>query len=192
LRPRLAEAATGRRRVLFADAAHFVRGAYLAWLWCLVRLFVPTGSGRQRYSVLAAVDAVSHRMTRVTTDATVNRDTAIELLGRLRADYPGERLTVVLDNARYFRNHEVQAVARRLGVHLLFLPPYSPNLNLIERVWKFVKKEALQGRYAEDYPSFKAAIDGILDGLTGRYAAAMDSLLTWNFQTFDDTPILAA
>jgi transposase len=192
LRPRLAEAAAGRRRVLFADAAHFVRGAYLAWLWCLIRLFVPTGSGRQRYSVLAAVDAVSHALTRVTTDATVNRDTAIALLERLRADYPGERLTVVLDNARYFRNYEVQAVARRLGVHLLFLPPYSPNLNLIERVWKFVKKEALQARYPEDYPAFKAAIDGILDGLTGRYATAMDSLLTWNFQTFDDAPILAA
>jgi transposase len=178
--------------VVFADAAHFVRGAYLAWLWCLVRLFVPTGSGRQRYSVLAAVDAVSHRMTRVTTDATVNRDTAIELLVRLRADYPGERLTVVLDNARYFRNHDVQAVARRWGVHLLFLPPYSPDLNLIERVWTFVKKEALQGRYAEGYPAFKAAIDGTLDGLTGRYAEAMTSLLTWHFQTFDDTPILAA
>jgi transposase len=192
LRPRLAEAAAGRRRVLFADAAHFVRGAYLAWLWCLVRLFVPTGSGRQRYSVLGAVDAVSHRLTRVTTDATVNRDTAVALLEQLRARHPGERLTVVLDNARYFRCSETQAAARRLGIHLLFLPPYSPNLNLIERVWKFVKKEALQGRYAEDYPAFKAAIDGILDGLTGRYAAAMDSLLTWNFQTFDDTPILAA
>ena len=178
--------------MLFADAAHFVRGAYLAWLWCLVRLFVPTGSGRQRYSVLGAVDAVSHAMTRVTTDATVNRDTAVALLERLRADYPGERLTVVLDNARYFRCGATQAAARRLGIHLLFLPPYSPNLNLIERVWKFVKKEALQGRYADDYPTFKAAIDSVLGGLTGRYAAAMDSLLTWNFQTFDDTPILAA
>jgi len=178
--------------VLFADAAHFVRGAYLAWLWCLVRLFVPTGSVRQRYSVLAAVDAVTHQMTRVTTDGTVNRDTAAALLGRLRGRYPGERLTVVLDNARYFRCYDTQAAARRLRIHLLFLPPYSPNLNLIERVWKFVKKEALQARYPEDFPAFKAAIDGILDGLTGRYAPAMDSLLTWNFQTFDDTPILAA
>ena len=132
------------------------------------------------------------RDTRVTTDATVNRDTAVALLARLRADYPGERLTVVLDNARYFRNHEVQAAARRGGIHLLFLPPYSPNLNRIERVWKFVKKEALQGRYAEDSPAFKASIDGILNGLTGRYAEAMDALLTWNLQTFDDAPILAA
>lgn len=178
--------------MLFADAAHFVRGAFLAWAWCLVRMFVATGSGRQRYSVLAAVDAVTHAVTRVTTDATVNRDTAVELLTRLRADYPGERLTVVLDNARYFRNQEVFAAADRLRVHLLFLPPYSPNLNLIERVWKFVKKQALQGRYAETFPAFKAAIDDVLDELTGRHAAAMGSLLTWNFQTFDDTPILAA
>ena len=190
--PRLAEAAAGRRRVLFADAAHFVRGAYLAWLWCLVRLFVPTGSGRQRYSVLAALDAVTHELTAVTTDATVNRDTAIELLTRLRRRHPGERLTVVLDNARYFRNYDVFAVAARLRIHLLFLPPYSPNLNLIERVWKFVKKEALQARYPEDFTAFKAAIDDILGGLATRYAVQMTSLLTWNFQTFDDTPILAA
>jgi transposase len=178
--------------VYFADAAHFVRGAFLAWVWCLVRLFVPTGSGRQRYSVLAALNAVSHDLPRVTTDDTVNRDTAVALLAALRRRHPAGRLTVVLDNARYFRNRVVFAAARRLGIHLLFLPPYSPNLNLIERVWKFVKKEALQGRYQEDYDSFKAAIDGILQGLANRYATEMTTLLAWNFQMFDDTPILAA
>jgi transposase len=192
LAPRLAEAAAGQRQVFFVDAAHFVRGAFLACVWCLVRLFVPTGSGRQRYSVLGALDAVTRRLTRVTTTGSVNRDTVVELLTRLRADHPHGRLTVVLDNARYFRNRVVFGVARRLRVHLLFLPPYSPNLNLIERVWKFVKKTALQGRYQSDFAEFRAAIDRILDGLDGKYKAEMKTLLTWNFQMFDDTPILTA
>ena len=169
-----------------------MRGAFLAWVWCLVRLFVPTGSGRQRYSVLAALNAVSHELPRVTTDGTVNRDTAVELLATLRRRHPTGRLTVVLDNARYFRNRAVLGAARRSGIHLLFLPPYSPNLNLIERVWKFVKAAALQGRYQEEYSGFKAAIDEVLDGLTDRHAAEMKTLLTWNFQSFEDTPILAA
>jgi transposase len=190
LAPRLAEAAAGRRRVFFVDAAHFTRGAYLACVWCLVRLFVPTGSGRQRYRVLGALDAVTRRLTRVTTTGSVNRETAVELLTRLRADHPVGRVAVVLDNARYFRNRVVFRAARRLRIHLLFLPPYSPNLNLIERVWKFVKRVALQGRYQEDFAGFQAAIDRILGGLDGEYAAKMASLLTWNFQTFDDTPIL--
>ena len=164
----------------------------MAWVWCLVRLFVPTGSGRQRYSVLAALNAVSHELPRVTTDGTVNRDTAEELLAALRRRHPTGRLTVVLDNARYFRNRVVLGAARRSGIHLLFLPPYSPNLNLIERVWKFVKAAALQGRYQEEYSGFKAAIDDVLDGLTDRHAAEMKTLLTWNFQSFEDTPILAA
>lgn len=172
------------------DAAHFVRGAYLACVWCAIRLFVPTGSGRQRYSVLGALDAVTHAMTRVTTTGTVDRETAVALLNRLRERHPTGRLTVVLDNARYFRNRVVFAAARRLRVHLLFLPPYSPNLNLIERVWKFVKKKALQGRYQTDFTAFRSVIDRTLGGLDREYKAEMATLLSWNFQSFDDTPIL--
>ena len=178
--------------MFFVDAAHFVRGAFLACVWCLVRLFVPTGSGRQRYSVLGALNAVTHELARVTTTGSVNRETALALLASLRERHPVGRLTVVLDNARYFRNRVVFAAARRLRIHLLFLPPYSPNLNLIERVWKFVKKTALQGRYQSDFAAFQAAIDRILDGLDGEYLPQMTTLLTWNFQMFDDTPILTA
>ena len=58
----MAEAAAGKRRVLFADAAHFARGAFLGYLWCLVRWVVPTGSGRQRYNVPGAVDAITHEL----------------------------------------------------------------------------------------------------------------------------------
>jgi transposase len=74
----------------------------------------------------------------------------------------------------------------------LYLPAYSPNLNLIERLWKFVKKECLSCRYYEDFARFKAAIMESLEGVEGKHKAAVASLLTLNFQTFDNPQILAA
>ena len=74
LLPRLEEAKQGRRTVLFVDAAHFVYGPFLGFLWCLVRLFVPGPSGRKRYNVLAALDAITHRVIRVSNHAAINAE----------------------------------------------------------------------------------------------------------------------
>ena len=62
LRPRLRQAERGERTVLFVDAAHFVFGPFLGFLWCLVRLFVPGPSGRKRSNVLAALNAVTQEV----------------------------------------------------------------------------------------------------------------------------------
>jgi transposase len=192
LRPRLDQAERGRRSVLFVDAAHFVHGPFLGFVWCLVRLFVPAPSGRKRYNVLAALDAVTRRVIRVSNGGYINAESVCQLLRRVAGAGLGRPVTLVMDNARYQRCELVQSLARSLGIELLFLPPYSPNLNLIERVWKFVKKECLASRYRETYEAFTAAIDECLDDLPTRHKGKMDTLLTLNFQTFQDEPILAA
>ena len=192
LGPRLEEAKRGERSVLFVDAAHFVYGPYLGYLWCLVRLFVPGPSGRKRYNVLGAIDAVTHRMIRVTNHAYINASSVCDLLKEVsRAGLAGP-VTLVLDNAAYQRCAFAQAYAAFLGVELLFLPPYSPNLNLIERVWRFVKKEVLAARVKGDYGEFTQAIDDCLDDLHSRHKGQMDTLLTLKFQLFEDVPVLAA
>lgn len=183
LQPLLDLAEAGRRRVFFADAAHFVRGGFLAYLWCLVRWVVPTGSGRQRYSVLAALDAVSRTLVREATDGTVTEVTAGRLLLKVRAAVPTGPITVVWDNARYQHTALVRSIAAFARIDLVYLPPYSPNLNLIERVWRFVKKAALGNRTLADYAAFKAAIDATLDGLGTTHKDAMASLLTLRFET---------
>lgn len=99
---------------------------------------------------------------------------------------------MVLDNARYQRCKLVQMEADRLGVELLFLPPYSPNLNLIERVWRLVKAECLATRYYSTFAEFRSAIDECANELSGKHAKALESLLTLRFQSFDGVPILAA
>jgi transposase len=98
----------------------------------------------------------------------------------------------VLDNARYRRCASVQSLARSLRIELLFLPSYSPDLKLIERLWKFVKKECLASRILPDYESFTGAMDGCLNNLQTKSKEQMKTLLTLNFQTFEDEPVLLA
>ena len=191
LRPRLAEARAGTRAVLFVDAAHFVQGSFLCCVWCLVRMFVRAASGRRRYNVLGAWNAVTRQLIRVTNDTRVSSDTMIALLGRIAAQLVGP-VTLVLDNARYQRCAAVMAEAARLHIDLLFLPSYSPNLNLIERLWKFTKKKALRGKHYPDFASFRAAIDDCLDRIGTDHRHALASLMTLEFQTFDKASFLAA
>src|SRR5262249_21218610 len=193
LLPRLEEAKRGKRTVLFVDAAHFVYGPFLGYLWCLVRLFVPGPSGRKRYNVLAALDAITHRVTRVSNHASINAERGCALLREVEGAGLKRTITLVLDNARYQKCAVVQALALTLGIELLYLPGYSPNLNLIERLWKFVKKECLGCRVLPTYEAFTTAIDGCLASLSTRHKDQMDTLLTLEFQLFDDyVPVLSA
>jgi transposase len=178
--------------VLFVDAAHFVFGPVLGYLWCLVRLFVPGPSGRKRYNVLAALNAVTHEVIRVTNHTYINAEAVCTLLHQVAAAGLPRPITLVLDNARYQRCELVQALARSLHIELLFLPSYSPNLNLIERLWKFVKKECLASRALPDYETFTGTIDDCLSSLQTKHKKQMTTLLTLNFQTFEDEPVLAA
>ena len=192
LQPRLRQAERGERTVLFVDAAHFVYGPFLGFLWCLVRLFVPGPSGRKRYNVLAALNAVTHEVMRVANHSYINAESVGALLRQVAAAGLPKPITLVLDNARYQRCELVQSLARSLRIELLFLPSYSPNLNLIERLWKFVKKACLASRVLSDYEIFTQTIDACLNSLGTKYEEQMATLLTLNFQIYDDEPVLAA
>jgi transposase len=98
-------------------------------------------------------------------------------------------ITLFLDNARYQRCALVQAHARALGIELEFLPTYSPNLNLIERYWRWVKKQCLNAQHHEDFATMKAAILKTTASAHRDHAAALASLLTWNFQLFSKTTV---
>lgn len=172
------------------DAAHFIFGPYLGYLWCLVRMLVPGPSGRKRYNVLAALNAVNHQVIRVTNHSYINAEAVCALLRQIATSGVPRPITLVLDNARYQRCELVQALARSLRMELLYLPSYSPNLNLIERLWKFVKKECLGCRPMADYGTFTRSIDSCLNDLPTKYKEQMETLLTPNFQTFEDEPVL--
>jgi transposase len=192
LKPRLEAAQAGTRHVFFVDAAHFVFGTFLCCLWSFVRLFVRAASGRQRFNVLGAFHAITQELISVTNTTVVNTETMCELLRKLAAQGLSGPLTVVLDNARYQRNAVVQALAASLGIELLYLPSYSPNLNLIERLWRFVKRQALYGRYHPTFADFQAAVQDTLHQLPTKHKDKLASLMTLNFQVFDNVSLLAA
>jgi transposase len=172
------------------DAAHFVFAPFLGIVWCFERLFVKAPSGRQRLNVLAAVNAVSHEVFSVKNLTYITAETVCELLSLLASAHAGMPLTIILDNARYQRCALVQTVAQTLGIELLYLPTYSPNLNLIERFWKFVKKECLYSKYYPDSESFQQAVIACIEQAYITHKAELKSLLTLRFQTFQAVPVI--
>jgi len=190
LEPRLEEAKSGKRIVLFLDAAHFVHSAYLGFLWCFTRLFIKAPSGRKRFSVLGALDAITHKLIMVTTDTYINSQSICDILWKISGQYIGIPITIVLDNARYQKCALVQDLAESLKIELLYLPTYSPNLNLIERLWKFVKKHCLYSKYYQNFTEFKEAISECLNETHSTHKKELDSLLTLRFQTFKKAQIM--
>lgn len=184
IEPRLAEAQAGERVVFFMDAAHFVLSAFLGFLWSVTRIFIQAPSGRQRFNVLGALNAITHEMITVTNDTYITAESVCALLEKLAALKLKVPITIFLDNARYQRCALVMEKAKSLQIELCFLPSYSPNLNLIERVWKFVKKKCLYSQYYEKFPAFKMAISTCLAEMPTTYKSELDSLLSLHFQLF--------
>lgn len=192
LEPLLASARGGDGHVFFVDAAHFVQGAFLCCLWCAQRLFIRGASGRQRYSVLGAWNAITHELVSITTAGTVSSATMCDLLHKIAALGLHGPVTLVLDNARYQHCALVMNLATSLNIRLQFLPSYSPNLNLIERLWKFIKRDVLYGRHYKNFTDFCQAIDGSLESIPGKHKSKLATLMTHNFQRFNIASFLAA
>jgi transposase len=190
MEPRLAEAQAGPRAVFFMDAAHFVFAPFVGIVWCFQRLFVKAPSGRQRLTVLTALNAISHELFTVEKRTYITAETVCELWRLLAGAHHGIPITVFLDNARYQRCALVQAVAQELGIELCFLPAYSPNLNLIERLWRFVKKQCLYSKYYLDSTSFQQAILTCIQQAPTTHKEELNQLLTLSFQPFQHVPVI--
>lgn len=190
LHPLMKRAASGKIALLFLDAAHFVMGmGFLGYVYGKVRRFVGTYSGRKRYNVLGALDYVTKKVHVVTNDKYISATEVCEMLHRLGETYAGKEIHLVLDNARYQKCELAQATAKELGIHLEYIPPYSPNLNLIERMWKFVKG-SLRTRYYDDFGEFCKRIDDIIASTAVENKVLLDKLIGEKVQLFDDRELL--
>jgi len=113
----------------------------------------------------------------------------IKLLEQIRAVYRKQAITVVLDNAKYQRCNAVREKASALRIELLFLPTYSPNLNLIERLWRFVKKECLYSKYYKTANEFESSIVNCLGEVSTVKKHKVKTLMALKFQLFSNTPV---
>ena len=173
------------------DAAHFVHQAFLGYVWSREPLFIPSPSGRSRHNVLGALNAITKEVITVSNDSYINSESVCHLLCKLSARCsPDTKISVVLDNAKYQRCAVVEGYADNIGIELLFLPSYSPELNLIERLWRFVKNTCLYSEYYENFKEFKQAITQCLQNQTTEVLRELETLLTCNFETSKKVKLL--
>lgn len=191
MKPLIAAAEQGKVHLYYVDAAHFVLGAFLGYLWCKCRVLIRTPSGRQRYNVLGAYNAITGAMVSVTNTTYVNSSSVVELLGKLSLRHPEGGVKIILDNASYQRCFFVRAFASLVGIELIFLPSYSPNLNLIERYWKFVKKQCLYNQFYGHLDDCCAAINECIENADKKYTEKLKTLMTLRLQTFENVQILS-
>lgn len=181
------KAQNGRCYLFYVDGAHFTLLPLVSMIWSFSRIFIKGASGRDRINVLGALDAISLQVYSVINTTYINANTVVELLKMLSTSCKkGTPIYVVLDNARYQHCAFVKAWAIALGVELVFLPPYSPNLNLIERLWKYIKKDIIGNQYFESAQIFHQAIVQAMSDINHCPHRKNDlkSLLTLNFQSF--------
>lgn len=138
---------------------------------------------------LEAVDAVTKEIFTLTNETYINATSVCLLLTQLATHCVGAKITIVLDNARYQKCELVLNHAASLGIELLYLPSYSPHLNLIERFWRYVRKECLYSKYYPKFEGFKQALVDCIQGAYSNHQAELDSLLSWNFQSFEKVKI---
>ena len=180
------KAKKGDVALLFLDASHFVMGCdFLGHIYGRTRRFVMTFSGRMRYNVLGAMDYITKKVLTITNDSYITATEVCGMLRKIADEYGKQEVHLVLDNARYQKCRAVRKLAEQLNIHLEYIPPYSPNLNLIERLWKFVKGE-LSSKYYTNFDAFSKEIDSIISSSEGDNKPQIDRLIGTGVQLFCD------
>ena len=178
------KAENGEISLLFMDASHFVMGCdFLGHIYGKARRYVRTFSGRRRYNVLGALDYVTKKMLVVANDSYITATEVCSMLQKIAHEYSGKEVHLILDNARHQKCHIVQELAMQLDIQLEYIPPYSPNLNLVERVWKFVKGE-ISSKYYDNFDTFKQTIDSIISSTEGENKPKINRLIGKGVQLF--------
>lgn len=171
--------------VYFADSTHPMLNPVLSsgWIKKGADFEIKTNSGRQRVNINGAIEINSLDVI-ARSCVTVDRYSMCDLLRAVRAKNPNEeKIYLVLDNAPYNRSRAVKTLARHLSIRILYLPPYSPNLNPIERLWKFAKQKVMANTYFPDLESFRQEIMLFLRGIR-KHRPELSTLITDNFQIF--------
>ena len=169
--------------ILYMDGVHPQHNTMLAYGWIKKGQdnIIKSNTGRQRININGALDADTHAVI-TREDESINAISTIALLEQIEAAYPlAVIIYVICDNARYYRSKLVGKFLETSKIQLVFLPSYSPNLNLIERLWKFMKKQVLYNKYYEKFDTFKQTTLGFFENIQ-QYKTELDSLLTNNFQ----------
>ena len=168
---------------LFMDGVHPQHNPISGYAWILKGKDkeIPTNTGRKRINLNGALNRKDFDVT-IREDERINAQSTIQLFTQIENKYPNApNINIIADNARYYRCKLVKKYLQNSRINLIFLPPYSPNLNLIERLWKFFKKKVVYDSYYETYKEFKSAAMSFFENLP-QYRDELATLLTEKFK----------
>lgn len=174
-------------QIYFGDASHPEHNTKPSYGWILKGKsndkFIKTNTGRERLN-LNGVLSLNNHTALVLEEKTINSQSTIRLLQKLETAQPKGKIYLILDNAKYHHSKLVQAwIKKHRRFKLIFLPPYSPNLNLIERLWRFFHQKITWNHYYPTFNEFKKEALKFFKNLK-RYQPELNSLLADNFQLF--------
>jgi transposase len=151
--------------VVFVDGVHPQHNTRSTRVWVKQGecKYIPANTGREHLHLNGAYNP--HQAEVIIHEAeTINAQTSIELFEKVLKHYTGKKkIYVICDNARYYRSKKVKQYLKDTPIQLVFLPPYSPNLNLIERLWKLMRKKVINLRYYPTFPEFRDAVLGFFE-----------------------------
>ena len=168
--------------IYFADATHPQHNSVPSYGWIKkgVEKELKANCGRQRLNINGAIDIETLEPVTGFYD-TINAQAALDLFRKIEAKHPkAQVIYVIVDNARYYHSRWLKKKLKGTKIKLIFLPPYSPNLNLIERYWKFFKKKVLNNCYYENFDEFKQACKSFFRKRK-KYLPELETLLAEKF-----------
>lgn len=172
--------------VYFTDAAHPTYGTALksGWIKKGEEFWIKTPSGRERLNIQGAVCPITLDVI-ARNYITINQFSVHEFLEEIRKKHPDlkTRIHLILDNASYYRAKSVAKIAKSLNINLIFIPPYSPNLNLIERLWKFMRKKVFT-KYYETFKDLEISVKKFFQYIR-KYKKDLNRIIRVNFQILD-------
>lgn len=190
LEPFLAEIDQENEVIYFMDAVHPQHNTRSDYRWIKrgEEKEIRTNSGRRRININGAMNAHRPEEVEIVEAETINAEATEALLEKLMLKNPGKIIYVFADNARYYYNEAIQKwLEKNPRLQLLHLPPYSPNLNLIERLWKFLRKKIINLYHYLTFEEFRNAVMGFLENLQ-QYKHELRTLMKPNFQRFSACP----
>ena len=153
--------------ILFTDACHPQHNTEPTRVWVKKgkEKIIKSNTGRNRININGMYNPLNQDFIYTTPD-TVNAEKMIELFKKTEKQYPDKDVIhVIADNARYIKNKDINNYLNDSKINLIFLPPYSPNLSLIERVWRFLRKKIIKTIYYESFSIFRTEILSFLDNI---------------------------
>ena len=174
--------------VLFMDSTRPSYNSMPSYGWIPTGRRVELSSTPSRRSVIinGVVNAETHEAI-VMECERLDAKTAVLLLEKVESHYPeASSIQIITDNAGYYRAKEVREYLRTSRIRIEYLPPYSPNLNLIERLWKFMRKQVLYNRYYSTFDDFRRELLFFFERLSEEFSDSLRSLLTLKFMRFSE------